>query len=155
MAVNVIPLARVKNATFGMVVAVIASFGYSVLVGLMMGFRGHVLDGYWVRITLWFVLPTGAVLGAYLPQSMAGLDHRTATLKGFRWGAVSGVVCGALWAAQLSLSIHALEMLPWWIFLFGGTMGIYSAFVVAWVGSKYAIKELPIAPKLRSDDPVR
>ena len=138
-----------------MVVAVVASYVYSVIVGLLVGFRVHALDGYWVRITLWFVLPTGAVLGVYLPQSMAGLNHKMAMKKGFRWGAVSGVVCGALWATQLSLSVHAVEMLPWWIFLFGGTMGIYSACVVAWIGGKYANRELPHRTRLRSDEPLR
>jgi hypothetical protein len=129
-----------------MVVAVIASFGYSalVLVG-MVGIRVQLLaaDAYFVLITLWFVLPTGAVLGVFLPHSMAALNRRMAMRKGFQWGAASGIVCGVLWATQLSLNDHAVEMLPWWIFLFGGTMGIYSACVVAWVGGKYANKELP------------
>jgi hypothetical protein len=129
-----------------MVVAVIASFGYSalVLVG-MIGIRVQLLAGaaYFVLITLWFVLPMGALLGAYLPQSMAALNRQMAMTKGFRWGAAFGIVCGVLWATQLSLGDFALEMLLWWILLFGGTAGIYSACFVALVGRKYANKELP------------
>jgi hypothetical protein len=106
-----------------MVVAVIASFGYSLLVGVLMGFRVHALGVYWVRITLWFVLPIGTVFGVFLPQSIAALNRKMAMEKGFRWGAASGIVCGVLWATQLSLSIHAVEMLPWWIVLFGGNDG--------------------------------
>jgi len=131
-----------------MIVAVIASFGYSalVLVG-MIGIRVQLLAGaaHFVLITLWFVLLTGALLGAYLPQSKATLNRQMAMRKGFRWGAASGIMCGVLWATQLSLSDYAVEMLLWWIFLFGGTMGIYSACVVAWVGCKYANEELPSA----------
>ena len=141
MTENAITFTRLRNAALGMVVAVIASFGYSVFVGVLMGFRVHALDAYWVRITLWFVLPTGAVLGAYLPQSVAALSRKMAMRKGFRWGAASGIVCGVLWATQLSLSIHAVEMLPWWIVLFGGTIGIYSACFVALVARKYANEE--------------
>jgi hypothetical protein len=146
MTANAIAFTRVRNATLGMVVAVIASCGYSALVLIgMIGIRVQLLAGaaYFVLITLWFVLPTGALLGAYLPQSMAALNRQMAMRKGFRWGAASGLVCGVLWATQLSLSDYAVEMLLWWIFLFGGTMGLYSACVVAWVGSKYANKELP------------
>src|ERR1700730_11946424 len=87
---------RVRNATLGMVVAVIASFGYSalVLVG-MIGIRVQLLAGaaYFVLITLWFVLPMGALLGMYLPQSMAALNRQMAMTKGFRWGAAFGIVC--------------------------------------------------------------
>ena len=141
-----ITFTRIRNAALGMVVAVIASFGYSVLVLFLMGFRVHALDVYWVGITLWFVLPSGAVFGAYLPQSMAALNRKMAMEKGLRWGAASGIVCGVLWALQLSLSIHAVEMLPGWIVLFGGTMGIYSACFVALVARKYANKEFPPLP---------
>jgi len=146
ITVRAITVSRLRHAALGMVVAVIASFGYSALVWVgMAGIRIPVLasDAYWVRITLWFVLPMGAVLGAYLPQSMAALNRKMAMRKGFRWGAASGIVCGVLWATQLSLSIHAVEMLPWWIVLFGGTMGIYCACFVALVGHKFANKELP------------
>lgn len=133
------------NAALGMVVAVIASYGYSALVWVTLaGFRVQVLAAthYWVLITLWFVLPTGAVLGAYLPPAMAALNREMAMRKGFRWGAVSGIMCGILWATQLSLSVSAIEMLPWWIVLFGGTMGIYSACFTALAGLKYANKEV-------------
>jgi hypothetical protein len=146
MTVNAIAFTRVRDAALGMVVAVIASFGYSVVVLVgMVGIRVQILAGasYFVLITLWFVLPTGAVLGALLPHSMATLNRRTAVRKGFHWGAASGIMCGVLWAAQLSLDVHAVEMLPWWILLFGGTMGIYSGCAVAWVGGKYANKEFP------------
>ena len=146
MTANAIASTRVRNATLGMVAAVIASFGYSalVLVG-MIGIRVQLLAGaaYFVLITLWFVLPMGAWLGAYLPRSMAALNRQMAMTKGFRWGAAFGIVCGVLWATQLSLSDFALEMLLWWILLFGGTAGIYSACFVALVGRKYANKELP------------
>ncbi len=98
---------------------------------------------YWVLITLWFVLPTGAVLGVYLPQSAAALNRKMAMRKGFRWGGTSGIVCGVLFATQLSLSSHAFEMLPWWSVLFGGTMAIYSGCCVGFVALKYANKELP------------
>jgi len=74
---------------------------------------------------------------------MAALNRQMAMRKRFRWGAASGIVCGILLATQLSLSDFALEMLLWWILLFGGTMGIYSACVVALVGRKYANKQLP------------
>src|SRR5260370_11493563 len=137
---------RIRNAALGMVVAVIASFGYAVLVLFLMVFRVHALDVYWVGITLWFELPSGAVFGAYLPQSMAALNRKMAMEKGLRWGAASGIVCGVLWALQLSLSIHAVEMLPGWIVLFGGTVGIYSACFVALVAHKYANKEFPPLP---------
>jgi len=132
-----------------MVVAVIASFGYStlVLVG-MVGIRVQLLqllaaDANFVLITLWFALPTGAVLGAYLPQSMAALNRKTAMRKGFRWGATSGIVCGVLWATQLSIDDYSFGQLLWWIFLYGGTMGIYSACFAALLGIMYANKELP------------
>jgi hypothetical protein len=83
------------------------------------------------------------VFCVFLPQSIAALNRTIAMEKGFRWGAASGIVCGVLWATQLSLSIHAVEMLPWWIVLFGGTMGIYSACFVALVARKCANKEFP------------
>jgi Na+/proline symporter len=103
------------------------------------------LDFYWVLISLWFVLPTGAVLGLYLPPSMAALSPKMAMKRGMRWGAACGIVCGILWATQLSLSLHAVEMLPWWILLFGVTMGIYSACCVALVALMYANREpLPL-----------
>src|SRR5260370_41794376 len=73
-----ITFTRIRNAALGMVVAVIASFGYSVLVLFLMVFRVHALDVYWVGITLWFALPSGAVFGAYLPQSMAALNRKMA-----------------------------------------------------------------------------
>jgi len=144
--VNPMTFTRVKNAMFGMVVVVIASFGYSSFVlAWMVGIRVQVLEGdaFFVRITLWFVLPTGAVLGAYLPQAMAALNRKMAMRTGFRWGAASGIICGVLWAAQQSLEDHTVEMLLWWIVLFGVTMGIYSACFVALVALKYAKKEPP------------
>jgi hypothetical protein len=143
MTVNAITSARIRNATLGMVVAAIASFGYSVLIwAVIAGIPDRVqvlaLDAYWVLITLWFVLPAGAVLGVYLPQSVAALNRKMAMRKGIRWGAASGIVCGALLALQLSLSLHTAEMLPWWIVLFGVTMGIYSACFVALAAIKCA-----------------
>ena len=129
-----------------MILAVTASFWYSALVlASMIGIRVQMLaaGAYFVLISLWFVMPTGAVLGAYLPQSMAAWNRQMAVGKGFLWGAASGILCGVLWAAQLSLTLHAVEMLPWWIVLFGLTMGIYSGSFVALVALGYAKNNLP------------
>lgn len=140
-AANAMP-ERTRSIVIGVVVALIAAFAYSLVVCVLMANLEAVpikLAAYFVLLALWFVLPLGALLGAYLPRSLARLSRGAGMGKGFRWGAIAGIGCGILWAIQLSVMFRDFTMIRSAV-SFGVTMGIYSGCCVSLTALKYSNK---------------
>ena len=69
---------RSKNIGLGMAAALVAAFAYSLLICVLIAAMEAVpvkLAAYFVLLALWFVLPTGALFGAYLPRLLAPLSR--------------------------------------------------------------------------------